>query len=52
MVRNVASPGAFALLGIGVNLVVVTLLWAWFTRAGYIDIREFLRRRPRPPRSP
>jgi magnesium transporter len=52
MVRNVASPGAFALLGIGVNVVVVTLLWAWFTRAGYIDIREFLRRRPRPPRSP
>lgn len=52
MVRNVASPQAFALLGIGVNVIVVALLWAWFTRAGYIDVREFLGRRPRESRSP
>lgn len=52
MVENVGSPGAFALLGIGANLVVFALLWGWFTRAGYIDVREFLRRRPQPPRPP
>jgi len=52
MVKNVTSPGAFAALGLGVNVVVFALLWAWFTRAGYIDVREFLRRRPQPPRGP
>jgi hypothetical protein len=33
---------------------IVIGLWTWFTRAGYIDIREFLgrRRTPRPPRAP
>lgn len=54
LVKNVASPGAFLALGIGVNAVIVIGLWTWFTRAGYIDIREFLvRKRPsRPSRAP
>lgn len=54
LVRHVASPEAFALLGLGINAVIVIGLWTWFTRAGYIDIREFLgrRRTPRPPRAP
>ena len=54
LVQHVRSPVAFALLGLGINAVIVIGLWTWFTRAGYIDIREFLvRRRPsRPPRAP
>jgi magnesium transporter len=54
LVENVSSPGAFLLLGLGVNAAIVIALWTWFTRAGYIDIREFLvrKRPPRPPRAP
>lgn len=54
LVRHVSSPGAFVLLGLGINAAIVIALWTWFTRAGYIDIREFLGRRrpPRPPRAP
>lgn len=54
LVKNVASPGAFILLGLGINAAIVIGLWTWFTRAGYIDIREFLvrKRPPRPPRAP
>jgi magnesium transporter len=54
LVKNVSSPGAFLVLGLGVNAAIVVALWSWFTRAGYIDIREFLvrKRPPRPPRAP
>jgi magnesium transporter len=54
LVKNVSSPGAFILLGLGINAAIVIALWTWFTRAGYIDIREFLvrKRPPRPPRAP
>jgi magnesium transporter len=54
LVRNVSSPAAFVVLGLGINAAIVISLWLWFTRAGYIDIREFLvrKRPPRPPRAP
>jgi len=51
LVENVSSPLAFLVLGLGVNAAIVIALWTWFTRAGYIDIREFLVRK-RPPRAP
>mgnify|MGYP002682629096 CR=1 FL=1 len=38
LVRHVASPEAFALLGLGINAVIVIGLWTWFTRAGYIPV--------------
>ena len=44
MIRHVASPGAFVLLGLGINLVVVVGLWTWLSRAGYVDWHEFLGR--------
>ena len=54
LVRNVSSPGAFIVLGLGINAAIVIALWTWFTRAGYIDVREFLvrKRPPRPSRGP
>jgi len=44
MVRHVTSPGAFVLLGLGINVAVVTGLWTWLSRAGYVDWHEFLGR--------
>jgi len=44
LVRHVTSPGAFVLLGLGINVMVVTGLWTWLSRAGYVDWHEFLGR--------
>jgi magnesium transporter len=44
MIRHVASPGAFVLLGLGINALVVMALWTWLSRAGYVDWHEFLGR--------
>jgi len=44
LVRHVASPGAFLVLGLGLNVAVVVGLWIWLKRAGYVDWHEFLGR--------